>query len=278
MAFGSVLAMGLPIGVAVVGVGTGIGLTALLSNVDPMPEFATTIGAMIGLGVGIDYALFIVTRYREAIANGRPPEQALLVAMDTAGRAVVFAGLTVVVSLLGLLIIGLSFVTGLGIAASVTVLSTMVASVTLLPALHRLRRQPPRGDPLAGADRVGLRRRRPWSASASAFPSWRSAFPSPWSSCWPASSCRQLRASAEARPDRSRSARRWATDSAGSCSADRGPRRSWPAACSSCWPSRCLGLRMGFSDEGNFDESTDARQAYDLVPRPSGRASTARSS
>ncbi|MEL7210138.1 MAG: MMPL family transporter, partial [Actinomycetota bacterium] len=129
VAFGSVLAMGLPIGVAIVGVGTGLGLSSLLSNVQSMPEFATTIGAMIGLGVGIDYALFIVTRYREALAEGRPSEEALLVAMDTAGRAVVFAGVTVVVSLLGLLIIGLSFVTGLGVAAAVTVLCTMAASV-----------------------------------------------------------------------------------------------------------------------------------------------------
>ena len=104
VAFGSVLAMGLPIGVAVVGVGTGLGLTSLMSNVLTMPDFATTIGAMIGLGVGIDYALFIVTRYREARRNGRPEDEALLVAMDTAGRAVVFAGVTVVVSLLGLLI------------------------------------------------------------------------------------------------------------------------------------------------------------------------------
>ena len=135
LAFGSVLAMGLPIAVALGGVGTGVGLITLLSNVTKMPEFATTIGAMIGLGVGIDYALFIVTRYREGLRGGLTPERATMRAMDTAGRSVIFAGLTVVVSLLGMLLIGLSFVSGLGIGASITVACTMVASVTLLPAL-----------------------------------------------------------------------------------------------------------------------------------------------
>ncbi|MEZ5143920.1 MAG: MMPL family transporter [Acidimicrobiales bacterium] len=135
LAFGSVLAMGLPIGVALAGVGTGAALITLLSHVMTIPEFSTTIGAMIGLGVGIDYALFIVTRYREGLHKGMAPVDATGVAMDTAGRAVLFAGLTVVISLLGMLLIGLSFVSGLGIAAATTVLVTMIASTTLLPAL-----------------------------------------------------------------------------------------------------------------------------------------------
>lgn len=143
VAFGSVLAMGLPIGVALAGVGTGIGLITLLSRVTTMPEFATTIGAMIGLGVGIDYALFIVTRHREGTARGLDTREAIVRAIDTAGRAVIFAGATVVVSLLGMLLIGLPFVSGLALGAAVTVGVTMVASVTLLPALvgfagHRL--------------------------------------------------------------------------------------------------------------------------------------------
>ena len=90
---------------------------------------------MIGIGVGIDYALFIVTRYREGLKAGLDPEQSTVVALDTAGRAVVFAGFTVVISLLGMFIMGLSFINGLATGAAVTVLVTMIASVTLLPAL-----------------------------------------------------------------------------------------------------------------------------------------------
>ncbi len=134
LAFGSVLAMGLPIGVAVMGVGVGTGIITLLSSFMSMPSFATVLGAMIGLGVGIDYALFIVTRYREGLHVGLDSEQATTVALDTSGRAVIFAGLTVVVSLLGMLVMGLPFVSGLGIAAASTVLVTMLASITLLPA------------------------------------------------------------------------------------------------------------------------------------------------
>ena len=90
---------------------------------------------MIGLGVGIDYALFIVTRYQEHLARGESVASSVGAALDSAGRAVLFAGVTVVVSLLGMLLMGITFVTGLAIAASVTVMVTMVASVTLLPAL-----------------------------------------------------------------------------------------------------------------------------------------------
>ena len=139
LAFGSVLAMGLPIAVAGVGVGLGTSLTALLSNLLAIPEFAISIGAMIGLGVGIDYALLIVNRYRDGLHDGnghaRSSERPILRAMNTAGRAVIFAGMTVVVSMLGMLVIGLSFVTGLAIGATLTVAATMLASVTLLPAL-----------------------------------------------------------------------------------------------------------------------------------------------
>ncbi len=135
ISFGSVLAMGLPIGVALFGIGTGVAVVTLASNVLSMPDFTTTLAVMIGLGVGIDYALFIVTRYREALHHGMDPEAATVTAIGTAGRAVIFAGTTVVISLLGMLLMGLSFVRGLAIGASVTVLMTMIASVTLLPAL-----------------------------------------------------------------------------------------------------------------------------------------------
>ena len=137
LAFGSVLAMGLPIAVAGAGVGVGTALTSLLSNLLAIPEFAMSIGAMIGLGVGIDYALFIVSRYRDGIhtAGGGGSEWPLSRAMDTAGRSVIFAGTTVVISLLGMILVGLPFVTGLAISATLTVAATMIASVTLLPAL-----------------------------------------------------------------------------------------------------------------------------------------------
>ena len=140
VAFGSVLAMGLPIAVAGAGVGLGSALTALLSNLLAIPEFAVSIGAMIGLGVGIDYALFIVNRYRDGIhANGsngsNGTARPMYRAIDTAGRAVIFAGVTVVISLLGMILIGLPFVTGLAVSAALTVAATMAASVTLLPAL-----------------------------------------------------------------------------------------------------------------------------------------------
>jgi len=136
VAFGSVLAMGLPIGVALAGVGTGgLGAVSLLSHVTTIPETATFIGIMIGLGVGIDYALFIVTRYRELTREGVEPIDATATALHTAGRAVVFAGVTVVLSLLGMLLVGLRFVSGFGIAAAVTVTLTVLASITLLRAL-----------------------------------------------------------------------------------------------------------------------------------------------
>ena len=135
LAFGSVMAMGLPIAIAVAGVGVGLALAVILSNVLAIPEFAATIGAMIGIGVGIDYALFIVTRYRDGLAEEGSVEPSAYLAFDTAGRAVIFAGLTVVISLLGMLLMGLPFITGLAVSAALTVAATMIASVTLLPAL-----------------------------------------------------------------------------------------------------------------------------------------------
>ncbi len=135
VAFGSVLAMGLPIGTALFGLGVGAGLLGIISNVFGMPEFSPQIAAMIGIGVGIDYALFIVTRYRENFHAGMEPEEAVVKAVDTSGRAVIFAGITVMISLLGLFIIGLSFVRGLAVASAVSVLVMMLAAISLLPAL-----------------------------------------------------------------------------------------------------------------------------------------------
>jgi RND superfamily putative drug exporter len=135
VAFGSLLAMGLPILIALFGIGIGIGLVEMMSHVIVMPDFATQLASMIGIGVGIDYALFIVTRYRQGLGEGFEPEHAVVRAIDTAGRAVVFAGCTVVISLLGLFLMGVDFVNGMAVGTSATVAVVMLASITLLPAI-----------------------------------------------------------------------------------------------------------------------------------------------
>ncbi|MFC9977251.1 MMPL family transporter [Spirillospora sp. NPDC127200] len=135
VAFGSVLAMGLPILTALLAIGCGLSLIMLLGHLLPAPSFSPIVAALIGLGVGIDYALFIVTRYRESLSAGQDPESAVVTAITTAGRAVLFAGTTVVIALLGLLVMQQSLLNGVAVAAGVTVLMTMVAAVTLLPAL-----------------------------------------------------------------------------------------------------------------------------------------------
>ncbi|HEX4490017.1 MAG TPA: MMPL family transporter [Acidimicrobiia bacterium] len=135
LTFGSMLAMGLPITIALFGVGTGLSLVAVLSRVLSTPDFTSELASMIGIGVGIDYALFIVTRFRQGMHDGLEPEPAVVLAIDTAGRAVLFAGVTVVISLFGLFLMGVEFVRGLAVGASLTVALVMFASVTLLPAL-----------------------------------------------------------------------------------------------------------------------------------------------
>jgi putative drug exporter of the RND superfamily len=139
LTFGSVVAMGLPIVTALFGLGTGLGAIALFTHVVDTPNFSSELAAMIGLGVGIDYALFILTRYREAYATPGPtfenPRESVVQSLDTAGRAVLFAGTTVVIALLGMMLLGVSFLYGVAISASIGVLLVMLASLTLLPAL-----------------------------------------------------------------------------------------------------------------------------------------------
>jgi RND superfamily putative drug exporter len=135
IAFGSIIAMGLPIGVALLGLAIASSIVAIVSNFMSMPNEATSMVAMIGLGVGIDYALFIVTRFREAMHDGLSIKDAVVEAIDTSGRAVMFAGITVIVALLGLLSIGLAFVTGFAVAMAIGVAVMMIGSVSLLPAL-----------------------------------------------------------------------------------------------------------------------------------------------
>jgi len=135
LAFGSVVAMGLPILTALVGIGIGFGILVALSRFITVPTFGPDMMIMIGLGVGIDYALFVVTRYRQGLAERRPPREATIVALSTAGRAVLFAGATVVIALLGLFVVGLPFMDGLAVATIVAVALVLAAALTLLPAI-----------------------------------------------------------------------------------------------------------------------------------------------
>jgi RND superfamily putative drug exporter len=135
VAFGSLLAMSLPVMAAIFGVGTGGVLGVLLSHVITVPSFAPYVALMVGLGVGIDYALFIVVRYRSGLHDGLDPEAANILALTTAGRAVLFAGCTVIISLLGMFMMGINFIYGLSLSAVAAVLMTMLASVTLVPAV-----------------------------------------------------------------------------------------------------------------------------------------------
>ncbi len=135
IAFGSLFAMALPLVAAVVALASGILTVGLLTHVIAIPVIGPTLAALIGLGVGIDYALFVVTRHRNGIKAGMTPEEACIRSLNTSGRAVLFAGTTVCIALLGLLVLNLGFLNGLGISAAVTVLFTMATAITLLPAL-----------------------------------------------------------------------------------------------------------------------------------------------
>ncbi|MET9735345.1 MMPL family transporter [Streptomyces sp. NPDC006458] len=135
LAFGSPAASLLPIATALIGVGTAYFSIELLGHVMTVADFAPMLGMLIGLGVGIDYALFIVTRHRRGLKRGLSVTEAATNAVSTTGRAVVFAGATVCIALLGMLILRLNFLNGVAIAASLTVVLTVAASVTLLPAL-----------------------------------------------------------------------------------------------------------------------------------------------
>jgi RND superfamily putative drug exporter len=135
IAFGSFLAMGLPVLTAVFGIGAGLALIALLGHLFPAPSFAPIIASMIGLGVGVDYALFIVTRFREYLRAGAAPAEATVRAMRTSGRSVLTAGTTVVIGMMGLFVLRQPLMNGVAIAAAATVAMTVLAALTLLPAL-----------------------------------------------------------------------------------------------------------------------------------------------
>ncbi len=135
VAFGSLIAMGLPITTALIGIAVSLAGVGIIAHVFTTPTFVPQVAAMIGIGVGIDYALFIVTRYRSALQRTGSPEAAVLEAMNTSGRAVLFAGMTVMISVLGIFLMKLNFLHGLAVGTSLAVVIAMLAAVTLLPAL-----------------------------------------------------------------------------------------------------------------------------------------------
>jgi RND superfamily putative drug exporter len=136
IAFGSLVAAGLPLLIALVGLGiTSGGLIALLANVIDVPNWTTAVSGLIGIGVGIDYSLLVLTRFRAAMRSGKDRHDAVVEAVSTAGRSVIIAGSTVVIAVLGLFLTGLPYMYGVAISASLAVLVVMLASITLLPAL-----------------------------------------------------------------------------------------------------------------------------------------------
>ena len=176
VAFGSFIAMGLPIGMTLFGLALGISSMSLITYLIDIPSWAPQMASMIGLGVGIDYALFLVTRHREFLARGATVEESVGRAVATAGLAVIFAGGTVVIAILGLAVAGVPFMTASGVATAVIVLLMVVASVTLLPAflglagrrISRVRFRRHRADAVSGAEDASRRHR--WGAHVTRHP------------------------------------------------------------------------------------------------------------
>ncbi|MFD9066395.1 MMPL family transporter [Kitasatospora purpeofusca] len=235
LSFGSLVAAALPIGMAVFGLTVGVATMTVLAGVTDVPTFAPVLGSMVGLGVGIDYALFVLARHREYLARGLGPREAAGRAVATAGRPVVFAGGTVVVSILGLAVADVPFMTVGGLAVSIVVLIMVVASVTLLPAFlgvagARLARTG-RLDRLGRALRTGrpgrrARRRDPVAGAARAA-GWHR---------WIGHVCRHPVP--------------YALGAAGLLLTATLP---------------VLGLRVGLPDDGSLPPSRTERRAYDLV-------------
>ncbi|MBK6856086.1 MAG: MMPL family transporter [Microthrixaceae bacterium] len=263
LAFGSVLAMGLPIGMAVAGIASGVMVVGLVSNVMTMPDFTSTIAVMLGLGVGIDYALFIVTRFREDLHRGMPGEEAAGHAIDTAGRAVIFAGITVIISVLGMIVMGLGFIRGLGVGSAIAVAFTLAASITLLPALlgfagSKLEVTRRRGLVAAGLVAVAL------VGLGLGFPAAAGALGLAVLVLVVGTFIPALHQPLEPRPPRDPRTTFWYRF------AGFVQRRPWPIAIGGLallafLAIPVLSLRLGFSDEGNYPEHTTTRQAYDLL-------------
>jgi putative drug exporter of the RND superfamily len=263
VAFGSVLAMGLPVGVALFGIGIGVAIISLLSNVLAVPDFATFLGIMIGLGVGIDYALLIVTRYREQLHAGHTVRESVAISIDTAGRSVLFAGFTVVISLLGMLLMGVTFVQGLAVGAASVVAVTVIASLTLLPALlgfagTRIELTRWRGLIAAGLVAIAL------VGAGLKIDALMIALPLAVIVLVVGIFFGPLKREVPRRPEKPRNetaAYRWSRII---------QRRPWPAAIAGTLvllilAVPVLSLRLGFSDESNFAQDTTTKQAYDLL-------------
>ena len=269
VAFGSVLAMGLPIAVALGGVGAGAGATLLLSHLYTIPDATILLGIMIGLGVGIDYALFIVSRYREGLHGGRSPRDATVAAMESAGRAVVFAGTTVMISMLGLVLVGIGWIGGMGIGVSTTVLATMLTSTTLLPALlgfaqERVELTRWRGLIAAGFAALALLGLGTGFAPLAAIGAVLAAL-----TLLASAAIRPLRRPVPrrvAKPMRETYAYRW------SRTIQHSPWR-WLIGATAvllALAAPATSLRLGWADEGNFPKDTSTRQAYDLLAQAFG--------
>jgi RND superfamily putative drug exporter len=243
LTFGSLTAMGLPIVTALFGLGTGLGGIALFTHVVDTPNFSSELAAMIGLGVGIDYALFILTRFREAYTTPGPAfgnaRESVVQSLDTAGRAVLFAGCTVVIALLGMMLLGVSFLYGVAISASIGVLLVMFASLTLLPALLTTF-----GARVARPSRRA--RRRAAKAQAGGMQDSAPAPPAPaGSGAW----------------------LRWSTYV---------QRRPWPIAIASALVMLAIAapataLRLGSSDASNDPASQTTHRAYELLAQGFGQ-------
>ncbi|MFF5013011.1 MMPL family transporter [Streptomyces sp. NPDC001165] len=238
LAFGSLVAAALPIGMAVFGLTVGVATMTVLAGMTEVPTFAPVLGSMVGLGVGIDYALFVLARHREYLASGLDPREAAGRAVGTAGRPVVFAGSTVVVSILGMAVANVPFMTVGGFAVSIVVLVMVVASVTLLPAFLGVA-----GSRLARVGRFG----------------------------------RVLRARRLGRLIRPGQSGRWRVSAAGGVPAsgwqrwighvNRHPVPYAVAAAGLLLTATLpvLGLRVGLPDDGSLPHSRTERRAYDLV-------------
>ena len=135
IAFGSIVAVGLPLAVALFGLGISSALIGILAAIVDVPDWATAISSLMLIGVGIDYALLVLTRFRSALDDGKDTHDAVIEAVSTAGRSVLIAGSTVIIAMLGLFLVGLSYMHGVALAASISVLTVMVGAITLLPAL-----------------------------------------------------------------------------------------------------------------------------------------------
>jgi RND superfamily putative drug exporter len=276
--FGSLVAAGMPLITAGFGLITGVALIGLATHVTSIPNVSTDLALMIGLGVGVDYALFIVTRFKENYLEFGDVDRSVIEAMDTSGRAILLAGTTVTIALLGMFVTGVSFMYGLAIASVLAVLLTMIASLTVLPAMlskvgHRIvrprtrrglfrRGAAPAAAPAAAGAGNGVLAVASAGDGAAAAPGGAVA-PAPAPAGNGAAGVPPAPAgngAGAAAPNKSRW-RQWSRTV---------QRRPWPLAILSLGVMVALllpvvGLRLESSDAGNDPSSTNTRQAFDLL-------------